>query len=170
MKKWLVRLSGLLLLAGAAQAQERYGPTGGENLLSVAGSISNFDVDGFSVLSITGQFGFGRFLTKEHEVGASVSISYLNPEDFDSSVSEGLSGYYNYNWRDQPRTWFYAGPHIGLSLTDANGDDDTSIAVGGHGGLRHWLTSRTAFFVEPRLTFASDLTISEIIFGYTIAL
>jgi hypothetical protein len=170
MKQWLVPIPAALLLSVTAQAQDRYGPTGGENLLSISGSITNFDVDGFSVLSISGQFGFGRFLTEEHEAGATLSTSYLNPEQGDNAVTEGLSAYYNYNWRNEPRTWFYAGPHLGISFLDAGGEDDTNLAFGGHGGLRHWLSPRTAFFAEPRITFSTDITITEIIFGYTIAL
>jgi hypothetical protein len=172
MKRWLFALPCALVLAASVSAQggTRYGPTGGDNLLSVAGSISTLNFDGFSLVTLTGQFGFGRFLTDVHEVGATLSTSYSNPEKGNSSTSEGLFGYYNYNWRENPRTWFYGGPHLGISIFDAGGDDDTSLSLGGHAGMRHWLTPRTAFYAEPRLTFGSDIVITEIIFGYTIAL
>lgn len=170
MQRWLaVPVLALLALSASAQV-DHFGPIGGDNLISVSGAISRYSIDSFDVTSISGQFGFGHFLTDIHEVGATLATIYSSPEKGDDSVNESLSGYYNYNFRNNPRTWFYAGGHLGLNYFDAGGSDDTNLALGIHGGVRQWLSPRTAFFVEPRITFASDIDITEIVFGYTVAL
>jgi hypothetical protein len=168
-------LCAIPVLAAVSSAQMGvFGPTGGENLINFGGSLGTTDVDGDETTTINLQAGFGHFLTDVHEVGAQLNESYSSPDGAPDTISTGLSGYYNYNFRQNPRTWFYAGPHLGLLMIDANDDDDTNLAIGIHGGIRHWLSESTAVFVEPRFTVSEfnndDVETAEVIFGYTVAL
>lgn len=171
------------ILAAAGSAQGVYGPTGGQQLFSIGGSISQQTIDtnggDFETTSFNAQAGFGYFLTDVHEVGGTFGESYTKIDvpggnDPDDSISTNLLGYYNYNWRTTPRTWLYGGAHLGLFIADQGGNNDTNFAIGIHGGVRHWLSESAAIFAEPRLTrseFEGDSVLTnEIIFGYTVVL
>jgi hypothetical protein len=170
------------LLAATGAAQGTYGPTGGQQLFSFGGSISQqtYELSGgdVDVTSFNAQAGFGYFLTDVHEVGATLGESYQKIEipgtsDIDS-ITTSLSGYYNYNWRSSPRTWLYGGAHAGIFVADQANETDTNLAFGIHGGVRHWLSESTAIFAEPRITrseFEGDTVMTnEIVFGYTVVL
>ena len=170
------------VLAAAGMAQGSFGPTGGDNLFSIGGSIGKTSIDtsggDFDQTNFNLQASVGRFLTDVHEVGVSLGENYskIDPPSGGStdSISTTIAGYYNYNFRTSPRTWFYAGAHLGFYIADQNNDTDTSIAIGIHGGVRHWLTQNAAIFAEPRLTRSElsgdTVTTNEIIFGYSLVL
>ncbi|MBK8178148.1 MAG: outer membrane beta-barrel protein [Planctomycetes bacterium] len=171
------------LLAATGSAQGTYGPTGGQQLFSLGGSISQMSIDtgggDFEMTSFNAQAGFGYFLTDVHEVGAFLGESYSKIDapggnDPDDSISTDIGGYYNYNFRTTPRTWFYGGAHLGLYIADQAGQTDTNIAYGIHGGVRHWLNESAAVFAEPRITRSEldgdTVTTNEIIFGYSVVL
>jgi hypothetical protein len=171
------------LLAATGAAQGTFGPTGGQQLFSLGGSISRVSIDtgggDFDVTSFNAQVGFGYFLTDVHEVGVQLGESYQEIDAPGSAadsdqISTNLSGYYNYNFRTTPRTWFYAGPHLGLYIADQGNQTDTNIAIGIHGGVRHWLNESAAVFAEPRITrseFEGDeVMTNEIVFGYSVVL
>ncbi len=170
----------ITFLAATGMAQGSFGPTGGENLFSIGGSISSQTIDvggtvGDSTTStINLQGSVGHFLTDVHEVGVQLFESYSSPDTGSDSITTSLGGYYNYNFRSNPRTWFYAGPHLGFLMIDSGGTDDTNIAYGIHGGVRHWLSQGAALYAEPRLTWSEfdgfDVMTAEIVFGYSVVL
>src|SRR5687767_676048 len=164
------------LLAATGMAQGMYGPTEGQNLLAFGGSISTTEIDSFDFTTITLQASFSHFLTDIHEVGGQLNQNYLSPDQGDDTVFTSLTGFYNYNFPHNAgsRTRFYAGPHLGILKADAGGEDDTNLAIGIHGGVRHWLTERSAVFAEPRFTLSEfdneDVETAEVIFGYTMVI
>ncbi|MEO6711592.1 MAG: hypothetical protein ABI054_02205 [Planctomycetota bacterium] len=147
---------------------------GGENLFSIGGSFGTTEIDNDDTTSINLQAAFGHFLTDVHEVGGQLNENYTSPDKGDDTIFTSVTGFYNYNFRQNPRTWFYVGPHAGFLLADAGGEDDTALAIGVHGGVRHWLSENSAVFAEPRLTFSEfdgdDVRTAEVIFGYTVVL
>ncbi len=168
----------LTLLATTGFAQGTYGPTGGQQLFSIGGALSRQTIDfaGGSVAtnSFNAQAGVGYFITDVHEVGVQVNESFSDSNPGPKTVSTGLAPYYNYNFRNSPRTWFYVGVHAGAQVTDSGGKSETDFAYGVHAGVRHWLSQSAAIFAEPRVTrskFNSDtLDTEEIIFGYSVVL
>ena len=168
------------MLAATSFAQGTYGPTGGQNLFSIGGALSRQKIDfqGGSITStdLNAQLGFGRFLTDVHEVGLQVNESYSHSDSAGAkdTISTGIAPYYNYNFRNSPRTWFYVGAHAGAELSEQGGKSDTNFAYGVHGGVRHWLSQSAAIFAEPRYTRSQfdsfDVETTEIIFGYSVVL
>ena len=122
----------MLAASGMAQS-DLFGPTGGQNLFSIGGSLSSQTIDlggasgEFTTTTLNLQAGVGHFLTNVHEVGVQVYESYSMPESGNDTITSSLGGYYNYNFRSTPRTWFYAGPHAGFLLIDQGGTDDTNL-------------------------------------------
>ncbi len=173
----------IFVLAATGMAQGSFGPTGGENLFSIGGSLGRTTIDSsggdFQMTNFILQGSVGRFLTDVHEVGVSLGENYTKLDapggggDTDS-ISTTIAGYYNYNFRTSPRTWFYAGAHLGLYVADQNNETDANVAIGIHGGVRHWLNENAALFAEPRLTRSElsgdTVTTNEIIFGYSVVL
>ncbi len=168
------------LLAATGMAQGMYGPTGGQNLFSIGGSIGSTTVDvggttgDVTTTSVNLQAAVGHFLTDVHEVGVQLNENYSSPDTGTDSITTGLGGYYNYNWRQNPRTWLYAGPHLGVLMVDQGGTDDTNLAFGVHVGVRHWLSESAAIYAEPRFTISEfnggDVKTAEVIFGYQVVL
>jgi len=151
----------------------QYGPLVGESLLTFGGSLSRSDPDGGSDTdSLTGQVGGGYFLDEHQEVGGQLLFALLDGDGFEANIYQ-VAPFYNYNFRQSSRTWYYAGPHIGLIFTDfeAGGvsDDDTSLSYGVHGGVRQWMTPRTSWFIEPRITQSSEIDDFSILFGLNVA-
>ncbi len=160
--------------AAASPKQERYGPGEGESLVTAAGQISNTDIGGDSTRTFLALVGGGYFLTPEHEVGGQISFATSDPENGSSVTAVFVAPYYNYNWRQSSRTWYYAGPHAGFAKVESGSFDDSSFALGVHAGLRHWLSPTTSVFVEPRYTWyeidsetVNDLTA---LFGISVTL
>ncbi len=150
----------------------RYGPGEGESLLTFGGALSMIEPDeGEDVDSLTGQVGVGHFLDEHNEVGGQILVARADSDGFDTSFI-ALAPYYNYNWRQSSRTWYYAGPHIGLLFSEVDAgtvdEDDTSFSYGAHAGVRQWLTPSTSWFVEPRLTQSSEVDDFTILFGLNV--
>ena len=182
------QLAALLVLASPALATstslfapaqtDRFGPIGGEQLLSLAGAIamntSDFDGQSTTDLSLSAQAGVGYFLTDVHELGVTVLADYTIPDEGDDSVTLGLAPYYNYNIRSDPRTWFYFGAHAGYQMFQSGDFDENGFAIGAQVGMRKWLGPRTAFYVEPRFTYATfsdlDFYTTQVLFGYSFAI
>ena len=144
----------------------RYGTIEGESILTFGGSLSNQDFDsGGDTKNLTAQVGYGRFLANDREVGGQALIS-----ESDDFTFINLAPYYNWNWKHSERTWYYAGPHAGLGIIEGPGFDDTVFSVGVHAGLRQWVTPRTSYFIEPRITTSSDLDEFAILFGINVSL
>ncbi len=168
------------ILAATGMAQGSFGPTGGENLFSIGGSLSSQTIDlggttgDSTTTTLNLQGSVGHFLTDVHEVGVQLFESYSSPDTGNDTIVTSLGGYYNYNFRQTPRTWFYAGAHLGLLQIDSGGSDDTNIAIGIHGGVRHWLSESAALYAEPRITRSEfnggDVMTTEIVFGYSVVL
>jgi hypothetical protein len=155
------------------QGVGRYGPGEGESLLTFGGALTFTDPDvGDDVDTLTAQVGYGYFLDEHHEVGGQILNSLSDSDDFESTIFV-VAPYYNYNWRQSSRTWYYAGPHIGIlyNSIDTPGfdEDDTSFAYGAHGGVRQWITPSTSWFVEPRITKSSDVDDITILFGLNVS-
>lgn len=175
-----MRLLALLLLFAAScasaptQGSAHYGPAMGESLLTFGGNLSRLDIDDSpNTTTTTNQAGFGHFLTDEHEVGAQALLFRVDGGGFEAD-SFSIAPYYNYNYRQSSRTWFYGGPHLGVVYTKFKGqgvkDDDTSLSFGIHGGIRQWLTPTTSYFIEPRLTTSSDFDEFALLFGLSFTL
>lgn len=150
----------------------RYGPSQGESILTFGGALSRIDPDqGGDVDSFVAQAGGGYFLDENQEVGGQVLLTMSDGSGFESDTYV-LAPYYNYNFRQSSRTWYYVGPHAGLLYTDVSSgafsDDDTSFSYGVHGGVRQWLTPSTSWFIEPRLTQSSDVDDFTILFGLNV--
>lgn len=176
MRTALVLAAALLTSCAAANPQGRanYGPVTGESLITFGGSLSSIDPDqGSSARTTTGQAGFGYFISEEHEVGGQVLLIDSDGSGFEAQ-NYSIAPYYNYNYRQSSRTWFYGGPHMGLvySSTKAGNfsDDDTSFSFGVHGGLRQWITPRTSYFLEPRFTTSSEFDDFTFLFGLNFTL
>ena len=152
---------------GLAPAQERLGPTGGEQLFALAGSLSSVEDTDLLILQAT----FGYFLDDALEVGGQITTFWFDA-DCDDSTLHLINPYVNYNLRQTPRLWYYAGLHAGLAFIDVAGTDETGFAIGPHAGARYWVSPRSAFFAEPRLTTAfysgDSSTEVAIIFGFTV--
>jgi len=166
------------LPAAAPRQESAFGPTGGEQLFGIYGDLASVSADypgGSASASVFGgALSFGYFLTDANEIGALLLATIISPDSGDDIKAWSLTPYYNYNFRQDPRTWYYVGAHTGFAYLDAGGDSDGALALGAHCGMRHWISPRTAFFVEPRATVAfallGDVTTTEVLFGYTIAL
>jgi len=144
----------------------RYGTVEGDSLVTFGGSLSDTNRDGGgSTTTITAQVGYGRFLTDTREVGGQFLLS-----DSDDFTVISIAPYYNWNWKQSERTWFYAGPHLGIVKIDGPGFDDTDLSFGVHGGLRQWITPNTSYFIEPRFTTSSDFDEFAILFGLNVSL
>ena len=146
-----------------------YGSQKGDSLLSAAFSLSSSSPDGGEdITTVVTQLGAGFFLTQEHEVGGQILYASSDSGAFDSEIIS-IAPYYNYNWRQSSRTWFYAGPHLGVQIIDTGFDDSTELSFGVHGGLRQWLTPSTSVFVEPRFTTSDELDDFTLLVGLSIA-
>jgi hypothetical protein len=173
-----IALAIALLTASCAvarpQGSAHYGPVSGESIITFGGSLSKLDPDsGGDITTSTNQAGFGYFLTDEHEVGGQLLLFRLEGSGFEAESSQ-FAPYYNFNYRQSSRTWFYFGPHLGVVRTETRGtnfkDDDTSASFGVHGGIRQWLTPRTSYFFEPRYTTSSDFDEFAFLFGLNFSL
>ncbi len=155
----------------ALPQMEVFGPTGGKQLIGFAGSLSKLSGDA-DVTSLDGQITVGYFLTDVHEVGGELDASISSGDTDSTQVT--VAPYYNYNIRSTPRQWFYVGGAVGLAIVKSGGDTFTGYAIGPHCGMRYWITPRSAFFVEPSITFlkVSDFSFTDvaILFGLTITL
>ncbi|MFT5286885.1 MAG: hypothetical protein ACI8TQ_003060 [Planctomycetota bacterium] len=160
--------------ASAPQGGGHFGPLPGESILTVAGSISSQEPDvGDTTDTVIAQVGIGHFLDEVREVGGQILIANSSSGNFESEVL-GLLPYFNWNFRQSEQTWFYAGPHAGLiEVTFSGGgfnESETELSYGVHGGMRQWVTSRSAFYIEPRITKSSKLDDFTILFGINFAL
>jgi len=145
--------SPALATATATEPQaDKYGPGTGESLVSLGLQLSSSKAGGSTSKSIAAQIGGGYFLTEEHEVGGHILWNYINPDEGSSAAIFFLAPYYNYNYRANPRLWYYGGPHLGLSHVAAGGSSSNSLAAGLHAGARYWLSPTTSVYVEPRYT------------------
>ncbi|MCC7014385.1 MAG: outer membrane beta-barrel protein [Planctomycetes bacterium] len=150
---------------------------GGKQLLAFGGSISSVEVDGEDTMNLILQAAFGYFLDDTHEVGGQV-LHYVSDSDSFEFTSRQIAPYYNYNYRQSPRLWYYGGAHAGIAIFEIDvkggGDyDETGFAFGPHVGARYWLSPTTAVFAEPRITwsFLEDTeTTLEVLFGFTTTL
>ncbi len=163
----------------APPVQDRYGPAGGESLLSLGVTLQSRETEpdvGEDTTDSTlfGQVGFGYFLADEHEIGAQFLGVLNSPDEGDDVVFLAISPYYNYNFRANPRTWWYVGPHVGLAFIDFGGESESELAYGVHVGMRQWISPDAAFFVEPRYTITefgdTDITTFDILLGLDVAL
>lgn len=116
--------------------------------------------------------GLGYYFTAVQEAGFTARYSKTDDDTGTEFSVVFLEPYYNYNWQSTPRTWFYGGPHLGIAFLEADGIDDSGLSLGLHVGMRHWLTPRASFFVEPRFTNSdnSTLTVDEtaILMGFSV--
>jgi hypothetical protein len=142
----------------AAQPELRYGPIRGESLMTFGGDFTHSELsNGFESKtdSLTAQIGIGYFTHNNHEVGFQGIINHSRSKYENSTRTSSQIGcypYYNYNFRVNPRSWLYAGPHAGIVYSDYIDDNDITWSFGLHAGLRFWLTSATSFFIEQRFT------------------
>jgi len=160
--------------AVAPRNESHFGPVDGESLLAVGGSYSRINPDvGQTSNLVTVQTAFGYFLTKEHEVGGQILVGRADSGNTEAE-STAVLPYYNYNYRQSSRTWYYVGPHLGVINTVAKSgafkSDDTNVSIGVHGGIRQWLTPNSALYLEPRLTFNSDVSDFTLLFGVNFTL
>jgi hypothetical protein len=159
-------------VAGAV-VQDAVQPTGGVQLFSFGGDLRNTDYGDFEVDTLLLRTAGGYFLDEHHEVGGAITLIRFDFDGGDATIWD-LSPYYNYNVALQPRLWAYGGAHLGLTMVDASGADDTAIAYGLHAGARYWVTPRAAFYAEPGFTLTEieneDVTDIYILFGFTVLL
>jgi len=154
--------------------ESHFGPVEGESLLAVGGSYSRINPDvGQTATLVTAQTALGYFLTAEHEVGGTILVGRADSGNTEAETTAVLP-YYNFNYRQSSRTWYYVGPHLGVVNTVAKSgglkSDDTNVSIGVHGGIRQWLTPNSALYLEPRLTFNSDASDFTILFGVNFTL
>ncbi len=147
----LVALALLSARASAQVAEPTYGPQQQEFLITFNLSYSIADLDGTEFENATGVVGLGYFLTRAHELGVDLAGTYGAIEAGGDSHQFFIGPYYNYNWYATPRTSFYAGGRLGVESADATGvSSQTGYSYGLQVGMRHWLTERVSFNVEPR--------------------
>ena len=146
----------LLLTAAPARAQQEeevYGPRASEFLTSFNMSYSYADVDGFEFEDFAARVGLGYFLTRHHEIGLDLAGVYQATEGGGSDYLYFIGPLYNYNFYATPRTSFYAGGRVGLEYVDISDvPTQNNLSYGLQAGMRHWLTPRVSFNVEPRFT------------------
>ena len=176
-----VALGGAILLCASCYATNPvttegggYGPSGGEQELSLSAALSRMDPDyegaeastNLTVLAVA-----GFHLSDNHEVGGQVLGMWSKPGgDSHDTVATGLLPYYRFNIRTSELMWIYFGPHAGLYSWDSGGESDSSLSYGGHTGVKFWMTPSTSFFVEPRFTLYEDVTLAQLLVGLTVAL
>lgn len=157
--KWLFLCCSILTVGCTAtdeSPETTYGPIKGDSLISLGGSWdeSRVDASGTPTIDttiITTTLQYGYFITAAHEVGGQVLFDLFdtNIENQDEDTLE-LSAYYNYNFRQSSRTWYYVGADLGWRTidSDALGNSD-SAAYGVHVGMRQWLTPQISLFIQP---------------------
>ena len=152
-----------LLLTGCAGAmpgagEQVFGPRAGDSLMTVGASYSVVEVDDSrdtETVDAEVSLGASHFFADAHEFGILANLRRSEIEvgtvDLNSTIYS-LTPFYNFNVLSGERTFFYVGPHAGIQLYDIEGDDHTSVSYGGHVGIRHFHSARTALFIEPRYT------------------
>ncbi|MFT5732381.1 MAG: hypothetical protein ACJA2W_002936 [Planctomycetota bacterium] len=150
-----------LLLAGAvtgcALVDEDFDEAGGRpwvgeggRVVGFSGSYSYRDNNVEESEWFTMRATIEQFLTDEHVIGAYALGQFSNVEsdpDGDEQLWGGL--HYHYHLHLSERTSIYAGPTIGVAFFDDRNMNDGALTYGVSGGMRHWLTERAAFTVEP---------------------
>jgi hypothetical protein len=166
----------LLLLIFSCSATNRpqeahYGPIEGESIYSLGGTYGFIDFDDSSKDQIveSAQFATGHFLSDTHEWG--VQANWLAHDfNFFEIRTIGLFPYFNFNFQQSERTWFYVGPHAGyvyvtvepFGMASTTSDE---ISYGAQMGIRHWLTPSVSIFAEPRITQSSSFETRTILMG-----
>lgn len=143
--------------SSSLQREGRYGPGKGESEISFAATLTNQSIDpdqgdSIDVQTVFLQVAGGYFLDENQEIGGTLNVFNFDADGSDGGAI-GLYPYWRWNFRGEGRGWFYAGGQLGLNRAEFDGDSDTTIAFGGHGGYKHWLRPDLALFVEPRLNF-----------------
>ncbi len=160
-----------LLLAGAvsgcALVDEEFQRSEGDpwvgeggRVVGFSGSYSYRETDVEESEWFAARATIDQFLTDEHVVGAYALGQFSNVES-DPDGSEELWGglHYHYHLHLSERTSIYGGPSVGVAFFDDDRRSDGTLTYGISGGVRHWLTERAAFTVEPtylRANFDSD--------------
>jgi hypothetical protein len=146
-----------VVASAPAPQTDKYGPGTGESIVSLATQLSSTRVAGSTVSDVILSGGGGYFLTDEHEVGGQLLVAYIKPSGTGSATLESILPYYNYNYRQNSRLWYYGGPHMGLQHVAGGGESSNSFAIGMHAGGRYWLSPSTAVYAEPRYTYSRQL-------------
>lgn len=98
-----------------------------------------------------------EYLTDNHVIGAYVLAQFRNVESDSFGEEEYWAGlHYHYHYHLSRKTSIFAGPSIGVATFDDDLRSDTSLTYGVSGGIRHWLTKRAAFTVEPTYLFTNQ--------------
>lgn len=91
-----------------------------------------------------------EFLTDEHVIGAYALGQFSNTSsDSDGNEQLWTGLHYHYHLHLSERTSIYAGPSLGVGFFDDPRVNGGTFTYGISGGIRHWLTDRAAFTVEP---------------------
>ena len=122
----------------------------GGRVLGFSGSYSYQETDVEESEWFAARATIDQFLTDEHVVGAYVLGQFSNTES-DADGREQLWGglHYHYHLHLSKRTSIYGGPSIGAVFFDDDRRSDGSLTYGVSGGVRHWITERAAFTLEP---------------------
>lgn len=132
----------------------------GGRVIGLSGSYSYRETDIGESESFAARATIDQFLTDEHAVGAYALGQFSNVEsDSDGKEELWLGVHYHYQVHLSERTSLYAGPSLGVAFFDDETRNDGSLTYGLSGGVRHWLTERAAFTLEPtylRANFDAD--------------
>lgn len=150
-------------LASCAVLQDSQDPAdfqpvvgGGGRVASLSGSYSFRDDDIQEREQFSLQGKIDEYLTDHHVVGAYALGQFSNIGSIPDGREQVWAGvHYHYHIHLNERTAVFAGPQFGLTFFDDSFGSDSSLTYGLSGGLRHWLTDRVAFIVEPTYLFSS---------------
>lgn len=129
---------------------------GGGRVAGLSGSYTFRDDDLQEREQFSLRATIDEYLTDHHVVGAYALGQFSNIESDPDGREQVWAGvHYHYHHHLSERTALFAGPQIGLTFFDDSFGGDSSLTYGLSGGLRHWLTNRVAFTVEPTYLFSS---------------
>ncbi|MEM8709734.1 MAG: hypothetical protein AAGG01_02180 [Planctomycetota bacterium] len=145
------------------EADEDRPPVVGEGgrVFGLSGSYSYRDEEGGNQNErFAARATIEEFVADEHALGAYFLGQFTNTETDEDGREQLWAGlHYRYHLHLTERTSLYAGPTVGIAAFDDENISDSALAYGVSGGVRHWLTERAAFTIEPtylRAEFDAD--------------